>query len=65
MAYLNNEEMVDLSVFRDSVWSFVSDKITFEPPQIEPVEATPPPTEAPPLDDQSEDNYDDYDYGEC
>ena len=64
MAYLDNEESVDLPVFSEKVWSFVLDKITFEPPATEPVETTPPPTESPPPDDTAEKDFDDYDYGE-
>ena len=65
MAYLDNQETVDETIFRDSVWSFVSDKITFKPTETETPSA--PPTEAPPPppDDQGEKDYDgDYDYGE-
>ena len=65
MAYLDNQESVNLSMFQDTVWSFISDKITFEPPEMETVIATPPPTEATPIDDTGvEDDFDDYDYGE-
>lgn len=66
MAYLDNQQQVDLTVFRDSVWSFISDKITFEPPVTEA-----PPTETPPPDDyqegepgiEEEEEEEDYDYG--
>ena len=64
IAYLDNEESVDLPVFSEKVWSFVSDKITFEPPATEYVETTPPPAEAPPTDDAAEKDLEDYDYGE-
>lgn len=64
LAYLDNEELVDFPVFLERVWSFVSDKITFEPPASEVVETTPPPTKAPPPDNASEENFEDYDYGE-
>ena len=61
MAYLDNQESVDVDVFRDSVWSFVSDKITFDLPETEPPSAPAPPTEAPPPDDLEDyDDYDDY-----
>lgn len=63
MAYLNNQESVDFPVFLESVWSFVSDKITFEP-LVPPTEATLPSTKAPPPDDAGEEDVEDYDYGE-
>lgn len=64
MAYLDNQESVDFPVFLEKVWSFVSDKITFDP-LVPPTEATPPPTEAPPPDDPAEKDLEDYDdYGE-
>lgn len=64
MAYLDNQESVDFPVFLERVWTFVSDKITFDP-LVPPTEATPPPTEAPPPDDPAEKDFEDYDdYGE-
>ena len=65
LAYLDNEEKVDQTVFQETVWSFVSDKITFEPPETEPPSTPPTATEAPPTDDQEEKDYEeDYDYGQ-
>ncbi|CAI8057324.1 Glucosidase 2 subunit beta [Geodia barretti] len=65
LAYLDNEERVDETVFKDSVWSFVSDKITFEPAETEPPTALPIQTDAPPTDDTGEKDYEeDYDYDE-
>ena len=64
MAYLDNQESVNEDVFKETVWSFISDKITFEPPETQPPTAPPPPTEAPPTDDEGERDDDDYDYGE-
>ena len=67
MAYLDNEERVDETVFKDTVWAFVSDKITFEPPETEPPTAPPTATETPPTDEaaaEKEGDYEeDYDYG--
>ena len=69
IAYLDNEESVDLPTFMERVWSFVSDKITFDLPETETetVVATPPPTEAPPPRDTPDDEeFEDYDdYGVC
>lgn len=65
LAYLDNEERVDETVFKDSVWSFVSDKITFESAETEPPTAPPIQTEAPPTDDTGEKDYEeDFDYGQ-
>lgn len=65
LAYLDNEEKVDQTVFQETVWSFVSDKITFELPETEPPSTLPTATEAPPTDDQDERDYEeDYDYGQ-
>ena len=65
LAYLDNEEKVDQAVFQETVWSFVSDKITFKAPETEPPSTPPTATEAPPTDDQEEKDYEeDYDYGQ-
>ena len=62
MAYLDNRESVDFSIFLENVWSFVSDKITFEPPPTQ-EDLSPPPTVAPPPDLDTPTKEDDFDYG--